>query len=124
MNNLTVSLSTAKKLKEAGWSKETYFSYSIRWDGIGMLRDTTELRSYPDLEYYFACPDGVYAPTLQEILEELPYITLHRIKAGKSKNWYYMIDNNFGGKYRNIKNDNPNECASLFYLKLKAEGFI
>lgn len=52
---ITVSLDTAKKLKEAGWSKETIFDMSDEWE----IRSTKN--NYP-----------YKAPTAQEILDELP----------------------------------------------------
>ncbi len=62
MNNITASLSTAKRLRDAGWDKETEFVYDpkmgVRWIG----------------EEYSDCLDiGFGVPTAEEILRELPW---------------------------------------------------
>lgn len=62
---ITATFETAKKLKEARWNKPTYFFYG---------------RAFPDIEFgelfsnikTFGGDFSCYAPTLQEILEELP----------------------------------------------------
>lgn len=59
--DICVSLETAQALKEAGWEKETVFSYYIALDGEDpFLRQTVN----SILEYF-------PAPTLGELLEEV-----------------------------------------------------
>jgi hypothetical protein len=60
---ITVSLETAKKLQEAGWRKESHFTYN----------NTKDLFYFANpIEAKYQTRTFVYCPTAQEILDELP----------------------------------------------------
>lgn len=66
--SITVSLDTAKKLKEAGWQHETYFDWYFNGTGANRVvrhPSPDELRTS---EFHLECP----APTAEEILRRLP----------------------------------------------------
>ena len=153
MNNLTVSLETAKKLEEAGWEKETYF-YRLGYipiinpnpqmittiDKIVKFQEgrTPELNMLINKETYSA-------PTLSEILGELQkyfYLTVDRklnivsaqgrvtiemflhFSIGTDYKVYYT------DAYENVLkgfefiNTNPAEACALLYLQLKQQNLI
>lgn len=63
MENLVVSLATAKKLKKSGWAHETFFYWSrYLYDG------TMEVAAPGNEDALFVC----YAPTAEEIADQLP----------------------------------------------------
>lgn len=107
--NITVSLETAKKLKEAGWEKRTILTYYIPALGLNqpMLDfDTRFPRLNPD-NYY-------YAPILSEILEELPPIII-----GKSKSGYRIEDGKHPRKFNSVFGGIITEMAALLWIKLQ-----
>jgi hypothetical protein len=66
---ITVSLETAKRLKEAGWKKECEFVYGYPINKLEKKRRLFHVPSSPRNQVVHAC---IEAPTLQEILEKLP----------------------------------------------------
>lgn len=66
---ITVSLETAKKMKDAGWNKQTQFRYCFWWD---WCKD--EFTLYHEDQERISYTDYYEAPTAQEILDELPSI--------------------------------------------------
>ena len=82
MNNITVSLETAIKLKEAGREKECSFYYQL-W----------ELRYYTRWQTVQLYDDTFVAPTAQEILDELPEtINGNRLFIQKYPSWMEEYD--------------------------------
>lgn len=93
--NLTVSLEMAKKLKEAGWVKPTYFQWVQRpvallsnppqesWD----LYDETQMSDYTNGREVAV----VNAPIFQEVISELPNY-LPKEFHGKSHKLVITVD--------------------------------
>jgi len=97
-----LTLETAKKLKEAGWSKETeHFKY---------------------LDNY---SEKIYLPSLEELLEVMPsYITHKGFEYGFS---LLKTFNGYVARYEYIYyllEKTPSEAVANLYLKLIAEGLI
>lgn len=69
----TVSLETAKKLKEAGFRHGTYLCWTT-WSEYASMGIGTDLGPYYRMQgYQDFILDWVSAPTTDELLEELPY---------------------------------------------------
>ncbi len=60
---ITVSLETAKKMKEAGWKKNTWFYYEFHKLNYQLHRNYFTKKKVP--------VSPLNAPTVQEILDEL-----------------------------------------------------
>jgi hypothetical protein len=105
--NITVTLETAKKLKEAGWDKECEFVYSPK----GNLYFTN---NFDGKVIKIECE----TPTLQEILEELPGLTMYK---SASDNLFTFISNDEMRlpEALVIENESPVEAAALLWIKLK-----
>lgn len=106
---ITVSLETAKRLRKAGWNKPTYFIWYF------------ENKEYT-LKYYpffivdtMQVTDDLYAPTLQEILEELP----HRVNLYIAKDHYCIATT--VKEYPIIKDKNPVEAAAELWMKINSK---
>lgn len=106
---ITVSYETAKRLKEAGWKKECEFVYY----GIGSL----EVVYFGNSELHRKdMPFPIYeAPTLQEILEELP----HRVNLYIAKD-HYCIATTIK-EYPIIKNYSAVEAAVELWIILQKD---
>jgi hypothetical protein len=113
MSVKTVSLETAKLLKEAGFKKDCHF---------GFIDDEYECNPSP-MEW------PIYAPTSDELLEELPYnINL------KGWNKYFSISKTdvqyyvsyMGGGSDNLCESNKSlpEALAQMWLYLRKEGLI
>jgi hypothetical protein len=98
--NITVSLETAKKLKEAGWEKETIFEYGV----TGKLHYAFESDVI-----------GFHAPTLQEILEELPN-DIMIIKRGSQ---WQIKDTKEHKRFSNIYGECLLNAVSILWIMLK-----
>lgn len=129
MNSICVSVDTAKKLKEAGWTKLTKI-VSIATQKSNLWRPI--LSEGMDLSIY---SEWYYVPTAEEILRELP----NRIKFiyGQS-GWQYLEiykadDDLYVFKYadylhRNVKvggiSKSLSEAAAQMWLFMKKGGYI
>lgn len=98
--NIIVTLETAKLLKEAGWNKETIFEYGV----TGKLHYALE----SDVV-------GFHAPTLQEILEELPN-DIMIIKRGSQ---WQIKDTKEQRRFSNMYSECLLNAVSILWMKLK-----
>jgi hypothetical protein len=153
MNNLTVSLDTAKKLKEAAWVKETALTWfkektnSANHYELGIIRTTAD---NPDIKFISEFEEGYYnkfflkscktypAPTLQEILEELPKEIVPKkdhhfcfeITMGMNGDVWEYIPNYNDTFFRETLFDlscrhfNATEAVAKLYLKLKEHNLL
>jgi hypothetical protein len=144
----TVTLETAKALKEAGYPQNTQFVYSgfkqnypisIGYKGNGYIavtqvdenRNDIGLNVLPDSEYEVI----IAAPTAEEILEQLPFF----IKTKENQIYYLSIKITMKGDRKQylveylgyvwgIKQDNGlellAEAAAKMWLYLKKEGLL
>ena len=133
----TVSLETAKKLKEAGLELDTYFVWTntgnlyIKQTG-NTLWQTADFTGKYDLR-------GVYfpAPTLDELLEVMPCYTndnenylFGMLKSTDNKRYYayYRNGHHFAMVYNGCTlyccNENPAEAVAELWLKLKANKLV
>jgi hypothetical protein len=133
MNNLTVTLDTAKRLKEAGWDKETYFWYAYDREH-SESQSPYQLIHLKDFGYcYFEKSNSYPAPTLRELLDEMPEI----LENHRGKNYFVMqrvgniytcgyslnsVHSFFHGIART--HTNPCEAVAELFLKLKSEQLI
>lgn len=143
MNNLTVSLDTAKRLKEAGWQQLTYFVYA-----------ESGIDNYFAIAKEWALDRGVNlnnhlpAPTLQEILEELPqsiwngicqddklavqcsaWLEMEVLSDFENETKIYLFvykcsKEKCNNKFFSTDNHNPTEAVAQLYLKLKENNLI
>lgn len=124
--DLVPSLETSKKLAGAGWEKETYFKWHKRPDWKWhIVSDIVcgKLISYEP------------APTLTELLEELPAevdgVNV-ALWTGQKKYYHpeerwvtgYYIDYSRGLQGATNWSTNPAEAAALLYLSLKEQELI
>ncbi len=136
MNNLTVSLETAKKLKEAGWNERTVFSYSQKINSDKGYTVLGDYRLVLTRDVGYAKNDSstsIYAPTLSELLAEMPKELEDR---GESKDWSTFLIIDFCGNIICYENEWREfeyafgdeeqllESASDLWLKLKSENLI
>lgn len=147
-----ITLEIAKQLKEAGWSKKTknyYWSknnYCYRHDrGEGcVLCDDTGLLfiewiktdKFLSDDYTTKYIKAYPCPTLEELLEEMPYKINYEggdgntdafMSLGKHRNNLYSVEytqpNGIIEYYTKIYSD-PAEAVALLWLKLKQEGLV
>lgn len=126
------SLETCKRMKELGWSKDTYFWYSD-WDGEedSILLCNSDMHSRTGTKY-----TNWQAPLLSEILEELPqeivwqdrdmflefekdshYVVKYAYYGG-SEDYFEVIDPPY------VLNPIAAEAAALLWVKLREENII
>lgn len=120
-----ITLETAKKLKEAGWSKETNSVWEKQVGFSPIPIPANEMKNYDlgSVEYVYPCP------SLEELLAEMPEsLNVHTY-------WFFL--EKFAGKYyalyRNvgfsplrelISDPNPSEAVALLWLKLQSENLL
>ncbi len=105
-----ITLETANKLKEAGWSKETEFYHTPN----GLIHKSRgELDSTWEMVNKYPCP------SLEEILSELPYDTtlLKHIEYG-------YVASSLDNCYKCFPHLDPAEACAQLWLKLKQEGLL
>lgn len=126
----TVSLEVAKKLKEAGWRKETYFMYFIEnYHNRGkevLVQCTPGIESLGDYPEY----SNIAAPQLHDLLEELPY----KISIGTANIFFKMDifeDNYHIGYYEFGEypwgeqiNENPHDAAAKLLIWCVKNNYI
>lgn len=97
MSQITVSLETAKKMKEVGWSKSCYFSKNIHTCGA----EETHASCCPVCNTNIPSEFTIYElPTAQEILDELQELHGTRITTRREPMegryffcaWYFNLD--------------------------------
>lgn len=154
----TVSLELAKKMKELGWCQRIekgiwFFARGAnKPDGTPTWSDYKQLATlhgtdhkdkcgYGKCEcecevcYPYACTDLIPAPTLTEILEELPaYLSKKELREGyvlrfnleKHTDIYLVGYERLGNPdwFRCCDHKNPAEAAGLLWCKLKEEKII
>lgn len=121
MKSICVSLETAKKLKEAGWNKQTVFIFSGSQE-IQMVNKIGGALFH----------DDIYAPTAEEILRELK-ATSEALK----KLWWLVGDYDEIGIIFRIQyeiydehkpcvfiNKSLSEAAAQMWLWCKENGYI
>lgn len=110
----TVSLETAKKLKEAGFRKDTYFFWNLDLE----------------LNWYIQPVQGLFkSPTTDELLEELhtAHITLGNLmfkKVIRKKVIKYQCQYGNQDQSPFFENESLHEALASMWLWLKAEGLL
>lgn len=101
---ICVTLSTARALKEAGWTRETVFWWRYY---NGTQQWAVRLLKLPE-------PDqgDIPAPTLAEIMQELPVNTTFRRTPGQL---YVASLRGYESQYA----DSPKEAAAQLWIKLQ-----
>jgi hypothetical protein len=127
--NLSVSLETAKKLKEAGWNKPTALVYTNYYHG-----EPTE-KMHLEFPVHTTDPNKLYAPTTDEILADLPK-TINGYANSDNKNVSYIVavfkgeDTYFAGYFFYgielivFKNKSLVEALAELWLWAKEKGYI
>jgi len=127
MNNITVSLEMAKKLKEAGWKKETELKWYINRLFPAHLRFRNEVQREIDDTFL------AYAPTAEEILRELPD---HLLKNGIKRRITIDISDNrvdknkygifygSGGELYTVYGDTLANAAAQMYCHLSTNNLL
>jgi hypothetical protein len=128
---LVPTLETCKLLKEAGFKQETYFRYVYASFPKKWFLYTPDSRSSKEI--------AIPAPTLQELLEELPRF-YHEYCKGISLEWMELLNKethlweyNWWVGYDDIDTllhnsiaashpSNPAEAAALLWLELRKEN--
>ena len=122
---ITVPLEIAKKMKESGWKKETFFRYE-RWD-----KWWTKLTRRYGLYW-------LYAPTVQEILDELPdtindcILTLNKVNVEKEWEkmyywaWYINRELKWLHNWKSVAHVwvNASEAIAKLRLRCKENGYL
>jgi hypothetical protein len=120
----TLTLETAKKLKEAGFPQESYFVWQYKydsWDGgtedIKLTNTRAEDESYQQNDSRVSYLKYFAAPTAEEVLEQLPeYYALHR-----QQNFFRC----FGGEnIHHEDGENGAEAAAKMWLYLKEHELL
>ncbi len=121
MTNNTVSLGVAKKLKEAGWSKECLHNKRE----MGVVGHTPDGRTISKVV-------GIYEmPQMHEILDELPETVakeginywLRMDRTSGLHNFHYIdepTDNQLGTQFE----FNPHDACALLYIWCKENKYI
>lgn len=125
----TVSLEVAKKLKEAGWKKETIFHWAK--DGE-QDEDIAEWIIQYSEDDSLTCWESWNAPQIHEILEELP----DQIEDEKW-GWYGLNLYQYGGEYTAYYQshedplkgtthcgENPHDACALLWIWCKENKYI
>lgn len=122
MNNHCVSLKIAKKLKKAGWNKETEFLWVIF---IGNYLGAHEWKLVSSREYSNLIVEVTSAPLATELLEVLPEHT-YCFKFWRDNDWCWAvadketINSNIGKGHTECGVTLPNALAKMWiYLKSK-----
>ena len=116
---LVPTLETCVRLKEAGWAKETYFvwmKFPTYLDGMptgGYVYHVQQHSSHPMYPI-------ISAPTLQELLEELPDWT----SIFKQDGIYEVYESGTHKDFSFWDNHNPAEAAALLWLELHKEVVV
>ncbi len=114
---LVPTLETCKLLKEAGYEKSTYFSYQNTYS-------VNAWRAEPSC-FFLTEHLRIPAPTLQELLEELPVSTTQN-----NITYYLIVNGKCAGYYSEethtylyiFELENLAEAAALLWLELRKEG--
>lgn len=121
---LVPTLETCKLLKEAGWDKETLLYYVIFSYNDGMRWVlVTQITIVTEANYIIA---SVPAPTLQELLEDLPQDTtpVNVLNVVKSYSGDFSVgywDCTTQQIEPEFLDTNPAEAAALLWLELHKE---
>jgi len=98
-----VSYKIAKLLKENGWTKKTIQKFPLETPGIW------------EFKHFF------YAPSLEELLEELPPVSVHLNLNDENKDhgkWLVMEEKR-SYAYKSEFDDNPCDAAARLWIELK-----
>lgn len=127
IEDLTVSLEVARKLKEAGWGHGAYFSWREHLPNTKLsFVLTTEQVRYEAERYsirkseheQFRAENKFYlAPTASEIVEVLPYITIENHGLGKKAYWNVRTADSETGANAPTMAD----ALALLWIKLQEE---
>lgn len=131
-----LTLETAKKLKEVGWSKETEWI----WYNINPTKNQWVKILYDMLEDYVN--EFIWSPSLEELLAEMPreillekpnprYLPL--VLDRKTVEWrcgytgyteHYLTKENIETFIFLGRHPDPTEAVAQLYIKLRQEGLI
>lgn len=115
MNDITVSLEMAKKLKEAGWI----------WDDAQFFWSTKTLESKvwecPHRSQYSLISNqtDIAAPTAEEILRELPIGSLAQMEEKERKRWTVSSPNIHGLPFPSLA-----DSAASHWIHLKENNLL
>ncbi len=111
----TVTLETAKKLKEAGFPQKTYMLWAVYVNERAILIPSYE--TSPELAV-----DGIVhyaAPTAEEVLDQLPECLISKTKDG-----YIIMCSQKEFERNTWKDESLAEAAAKMRLYLKKEGLL
>jgi hypothetical protein len=140
--SICVSLETAKKLKEAGWNKETVFvwgsyaytqdhDYAIKLETYQEWLERLNSRGSQETSTHLRMPKNSYpAPTSAEIelpddFPDLHYWSIKKINAGNWRVELSMFSGHPTGPYLTVfENTFEVEAKAKMWLYLKERGMI
>lgn len=125
----TVSLETAKQLKEAGFSQDSPFNW-VEYSSEYMPKVFFSEYGLDTVRYIKICS----APTTDELLEELPITIPYFDKQGnlgmckheKGYSVYYEVENDYekSSIFNVFVNESLPEALAQMWLWLKKEGLL